>query len=141
MPLPLPLLIALAVVGFAVVFAGLWCGVCLILAQVGGWSALADRYRSAAPPVGTRHASVWGAVGAVEYHGALTVTVGGEGFHLSVSRLFKPGHADLFIPWAAVTAREDRRLLRWENVRLSIGRPPVTTITLRKHILDPGAPG
>jgi len=136
LPLPLPLLVALAVAGFAVVFAGLWSVVCYVLAQVGGWSALAERYRAAAPPVGTRHAVVHGAVGAVEYKGSLTVSIGPEGFRLSVSRLLKPGHPDLFIPWAAVTARADRKFLRWESVRLTIGQPAVATITLPKPILD-----
>jgi len=138
-PLPLPVLIALAVSAFAVFFAGLWCLICFVLAQVGGWSALAERYRATGPPQGIRHAMVRGAVGAVEYNGSLTVSVGAEGFYLSVFRLLKLAHPDLYIPWTAVTAREERKLFRWETVRLSIGEPRLTTITLPKGIIETGS--
>jgi hypothetical protein len=140
LPLPLPLLVSLAVIGFAIVFAGLWCLVCFILAHVGGWSALAARYAAPGPPQGRRHAMVRGAVGGVEYNGSLNVTVSGQGLHLSVIRLLKLAHPDLFIPWDAVTARQERKLFRWETVRLSIGQPVIATITLPKNVLDTGTP-
>ncbi len=137
--MPLPLLVVLAVIGFTVLFTGIWCFVCFVLAHVGGWSALAARYRATTPPDGIRHSMVRGAVGAVEYNGALNVSVGAAGLHLSVFRLLKLAHPDLFIPWEAVTAREDRKLFLGENVRLSIGRPPLTTITLPKKTIEAGS--
>jgi hypothetical protein len=136
MSIPLPLLIGLAVVGFAIFFSGLWCAICFVMATAGGWSALARRYPATSPPSGARHTMVRGAVGAVEYNGSLNVSVSADGLYLSVFRLLKVAHPDLFIPWNAVSARQDRKLFRWEIAQLSIGQPPVAKITLPKRVVD-----
>ena len=137
---PLPILVALAILGFAIVFSGIWAAVCFVMAAAGGWRALARRYPATRPPGGTLHRMVRGAVGAVEYNGSLNLSLGADGLYLSVIRLLKLGHPDLLIPWEAVTAREDRKLFRFESTRLTIGQPPIARISLPKRIADEWPP-
>src|SRR5215475_7265121 len=89
---------------FFLFFAVLWIGVGASLAWASGWRALAERFRSAGPIEGERFRFASGWLGAskwfpVHYKGALFITVGRDGFLLSLFFPFRLGSPPLFIPW------------------------------------------
>ncbi len=135
--------LALAIVGgFLVVFPLFWCGVVWLLSRMGGWHHLATRYAAGNRPVaGACHGGVTGMVGGVSYRGVLTVHFVPEGFFLEVMVLFRIGHPRLFIPWAAVSGRQARRVLWWNAVSLSVGQPVISTVTLPAKLLEGHLPG
>lgn len=99
---PAPLwLIPLIVLGFPVVFAGIWSLVCFILAVVSGYRSLV-RFR-----VDVREADVgeelptplWAMIGLGSYRGGLLqLRASRAGLTMHVSRLF-PFHGTLRVPW------------------------------------------
>lgn len=102
----------------------LWLAMSAALALLGGWFALARRYRSGGPMRGERFRFVSGSLGApvlpVGYGRSLTLTLGEEAFGLAVFlplRFFSP---PLRVPWAAVESVEARRSLfgRYVAVRI-----------------------
>lgn len=99
-----PWLIPLVILGFPVVFAGIWSLVCFIMAVVSGYRSLA-RFR-----VDLREAEVgealptplWAMLGLASYRGGiLRLRASRAGFTLHVSRLF-PFHGTLRVPWEHV---------------------------------------
>ena len=134
--MPVAAIIILGGVGFVLLFTLLWCGICLLLAHLGGWQVLAQRFRATAPPGGTRHAGVTARIGGVNYKTALTVHSGAQGIHLAVFALLKMGHPDLFIPWSAIEGREQVDFLWAHATRLSVGG---TSITLPRELAAPHA--
>jgi len=135
------ILILAGLVGFLLVFALFWCGVIWLISHVGGWHRLALRYGVGhLDPTGERCAGVRGMVGMASYGGVLIVHFCREGFYLEVMRIFRPGHPRLFIPWSDISARTSVQALIWKSERLSIGDPPVSTITLPAGLLEQHAP-
>lgn len=97
---------------FILGFVGLWIGVSILLARIGGWSTLADVYRSSEAFEGNRwrfqSAQMrWG----VNYNGILTVGANTRGLYLAVGLLLRAGHPPLFIPWTDISVRPERG--RW----------------------------
>ena len=92
---------------FFVFFAAMWLGVGVALSYASGWRALAEWFRSTRPIEGERFRFASGSMGAsnwfpVRYRGCLFITVGAEGFLLSLFFPFRLGSPPLFIPWTRV---------------------------------------
>lgn len=138
-PIDAPVWLAVAIVGgFVIFFPLMWCFVVWLLSQVGGWSALAQRYAAGDRPVsGEAHKSVTGMVGATSYRNILTLHLNEDGFFIEPMALFRIAHPRLFIPWQEVTDRSIVTLLWWQAERLTIGSPKVGSITLPVNILNP----
>jgi hypothetical protein len=85
----------------ALLVLGLWCGLWMLLAFVGGWPFLARAYRARRPFGGPVSRWVTGYVGRTGYRG-LTVGADRTGLYLANAFLVRPGHAPLFFPWADV---------------------------------------
>jgi len=137
-PIDSPVWLAVAIVGgFAIFFPLMWCFVVWLLSQIGGWSALAQRYAAGNRPVsGEVHKSVTGMVGATSYRNILTLHLNEDGFFIEPMALFRIAHPRLFIPWQDVTDRSIVTLLWWQAERLTIGSPKVGSITLPVDILS-----
>jgi len=119
-------------------FALLWLGISAVLAVLAGWSNLARRFRARQPTKGERFSFVSGSLGApllpVGYGRSLSLTIGEEGFGLSVLFLLRFYSPPLFIPWDAVESVEAKRSLfgRYTAIRVRDRWP---TISIRG---DPG---
>jgi hypothetical protein len=129
-------LIAIVILAALVLLVLLWGAICFGLAAAGGWRLLASRYRAAEPPYGMPHRRVAARIGRLDYGSTLTVYVAADGLFLVPMMLLRFGHPRLFIPWSAVTAREELRFTRRPSVRLSIGQPTLTTLDLPQRLVD-----
>ena len=100
------LLLAIGVCGFA----AFWFLIVFLISAIGGWRALAQRYRSDMPFTGhTWHMRSGRMGGIARYSGVLTVGVNPAGLYLAVMPLFRPGHPPLLIPWPDVSVTSERR--------------------------------
>ncbi len=110
----------------AVIGAFVW-GLLRSFAWMSGWTRLAARFP--APPdlqvAEYRRQTVL--VGIVRYKNCMTIGVGPQGLLL---RVFLPGHAPLFIPWAQVAGVE--RVGGWNRsgIRLTLGPAGFPTVVL-----------
>ena len=91
------------------VFAAVSVVVGGVMAGVGGWRALAERYPApVAPPIDekryrfTSMRTGWGMFGMATYQGCVTVGVSSRGLSLALWVPFRLFHAPLFIPWEAL---------------------------------------
>lgn len=89
-------------------FVGLWCGVCFLIALIGGWRALAKKYAHGVESFqGNRWHMQSGTMrGLARYRGTLTLGADARGLYLGVMVLFRAGHPPLFVPWNEIELRE-----------------------------------
>jgi hypothetical protein len=126
-------------------FATFWCGVCLVIAFVGGWMDLAKAYRDhgslADKPIKSLYLQT-GAVGEMGgYRSCLTLRICESGLRLSVFPLFRPGHPALFIPWEDFHTGEEIRSRFCSYWRVSVGKPVVAQMLLPLSVCDCLPPG
>lgn len=129
-------LVVLIPIFFAIVFPLFWCFVVWLIAQIGGWSRFATRYRTDRKPGGTISQGVFGQFGLASYRGVLTCAANEEGLHLQPNVLFRVGHPPLFIPWSEFhdVIRVDYLWLR--VVKARIGDPSVGTLRLEARAFE-----
>ena len=119
-----------------IVFPFLWCFVCYILAKMGGWAALATKYRTASMPPGKWFVFQSGMIGTVNYKSCLTIGVSDSGLYLSVFPLFRVGHPPLLIPWSDCHGLREKKAWFWRLVEMQIGEPAITTLTLPSWLIE-----
>jgi hypothetical protein len=122
-------------IGFFVLFPAFWCFVCILLAHIGGWSALADHYRSTERPEGEAFFMQSGRVGVVHYGSCLTIRVDETGLFLAVFPLWRVGHPRLFVPRSEFNNFRENRMMFCRFVEAAIGTPPITRLLLRPGII------
>ena len=128
---------AMGPVVFALLFAGGWCLVMFGISWIGGWGALARKYRATSVPDGKRFWFQSALLGSMNYGSCLTVIVGSAGLYLAVFPPFRMGHPPLLIPWAELHGlREKRFLWLWRLVEMEVGTPAIATLTLPFHLLE-----
>ena len=92
---------------FLPLFIGGWLAVSCFLSLVGGWHALAKRYRCTTSAPGKLYSFASMGLGRglfpVSYGSCLFVRLDSAGIALSVFPLFRFFHPKLFIPWSAVS--------------------------------------
>jgi hypothetical protein len=121
------LLIAVIVIAAPLVFVGFWMGVCWLLALVGGWRALAGRYRvDGEPRAPTRR--TFGMLGLVSYNGVLDVAASNSGLDLRVMSLFRAGHPPLRIPWTDIRVEGETWSLFGSQTKVRLGRSIVLRV-------------
>jgi hypothetical protein len=118
-------LIALAALAGFTAFFSL---ILFVLATVGGWGRLAQRYRTDRLFQGTIWKYQFGFMGGVRYNGALTVGSGMEGFYLAVLPLLRPFHPPLLIPWSDVSVGQRKQALWMQLVELRLGAGPLASL-------------
>lgn len=136
---PSPWLLPLIVGFWLIVFPLFWVGITGLLSILGGWRELAAQY--AVDPAAWKGTPTRNTSGAlhrgflpVNYSNTLRVHVRDEGFGLAVWRLFGFMHPPLFIPWTAVRDCEERSMLFWRYVQITLHTSSV-------RILVGGGPG
>jgi len=106
----------------ALFLVALWCAICYLAAWMGGWRALAQRFRCEQTFEGERWPFRSGSMRrGTHYNRVLTLGANREGLYLAVLSVFRVGHPPLFIPWSEITASERRR---WfvEGTQFVLGR-------------------
>ena len=92
---------------FFPLFIGAWLGISCFLSIIGGWYALAKRYRSttrnSGKPFYFASMGLGRGLSPVSYRSCLFVHLDSSGIALSVFPLFRFFHPKLFIPWSAVS--------------------------------------
>lgn len=122
--------------GFAVYFVGLWCCICYSLSWIGGWHALAQRYRCASDFSGERWRfrsgkMRWNA----SFSNCLTLGANRDGLYLAVVFLFRPGQPPLFIPWSEITVQRERRWLIGRT-RFTLGTETRIPLSINQRLGD-----
>ena len=120
-------LIVLAAVAGVPAFFSL---ILFLLAKLGGWSALAERYRMDRPFQGSLWRYQFGFLGSTRYNGALTVGSGSEGLYLAVFVFFRPFHPPLLIPWSEVSLGGRKTILFGVLVEFRLGPEPLASLWL-----------
>jgi hypothetical protein len=101
----------LAIIRFLLFFVAIWCAVCLLLARIGGWSALATRFRAIEEPAGERFRFCSAKIGIAAYRSAITAIKSDGGLHVSMLALLRLGHSPILIPWSEMKNPRAKRLL------------------------------
>ncbi len=114
-----PWFVLVIIAAFVVVFPLIWSFACWVLANVGGWTRAAEHFATDRPAPENADL-VGGTFGLVNYRSTLIVGRDGDGLHLSVLSIFRPGHRPLWIPLAQISAVPSNSLFR-RCVRLSLG--------------------
>lgn len=118
-----------------VLIVGFWLALCAIIAWLGGWARLADRYRLWTTFEGTRFGGQSAALGWTSYGGVLTFGVDGRGLYLAVFPLFRFAHPPLFVPWSDVSAHEVRG--RWlRSVEFRFAQCPELRLSIARSLAD-----
>jgi hypothetical protein len=123
---------------FFPLFVSMWLGITGLLSYIGGWASLASAFPAHDEVIGERFSFRSGSLGwryfPVRYGNCLFVTVGREGFRLSILFPFRFLSPPIFVPWAKVVSVEEKRLFFLSYSVLSI-RDHWSRISVR------GAPG
>ena len=114
---------------FVPVFACGWLGICCLLSVIGGWHALATRYRSTLSSSGKLFPFASMGLGRgfspVSYGSCLFVRLDSTGIELSVLPMFRFFHPKLLIPWSAVSDCRRERYWFVDCTALYIAEPQV----------------
>jgi hypothetical protein len=108
---------------------------------IGGWAALAKRYRATNAPPGKQFSFQSAQLGMANYGSCLTIVVSADGLYLSVFPPFRFGHPPILIPWAEIHNLKEKRILwLWRMVEMQVGTPVIATLTLPLRILEQRPP-
>lgn len=117
-------------------FVGVWCSVCALLSYIGGWTALAKRFRLRSTFIGERWRFQSGQMRwHVNYGRCLTLGCNPQGLYLAAMPLFRFRQPPLLIPWDEVTVTRRRFLfLHW--VRFELGRELDIPLSIRTKLAE-----
>jgi len=121
---------------FPIFFLALWCGIILLIGQIGGWAVLARRFRLTLPFAGQS----WGWQSArmrwsCNYGGCLRVGADPTGLYLATFFLFRAGHPPLLVPWPEVTVSR-RKVLFFTYVELRLGREEQIPFVINQKLAE-----
>jgi hypothetical protein len=120
-----------------------WVGLLWLLSQIGGWAALAKKYRLTGPAdnidwKGWQFGFFNDWFG---YKGCLWIAVGSEGIYLKTGPdiLFRVGHPPLLIPWSAVQSVQPTKRLWRRLLKLTLNDPQMS-ISLPEDLMQQARP-
>ncbi|MBK8935450.1 MAG: hypothetical protein KBA85_02505 [Chloroflexi bacterium] len=120
--------IMVIILGSILAFILFWIAIIWLIAQLSGWSKLADVYPAHTPFNETCWSMQSGRFrGYSNYSGILHVCADSRALHLSTFILFRPGNPPLSIPWEDITSKSqtfgiELRFFRADGVPLLISR-------------------
>lgn len=128
--------IGLLVVGAFVGVAGFWLLVMWVLAQVGGWPRLAEKYPRR-QGWGERCWSLQSVMmqGWLSYNGVVRVCADAEGVHFAVMFPFSIAHAPLSVPWHELSGKTKPRWF-YTGVVLHFQQVPGVVMEIRQGLAD-----
>ena len=99
---------------FEFLLIALWCGVCYVIGNVGGWQRLATAFQATGEePITTTQwcqSGCFGGAFGTRYSNMLFLGLSPAGLRLSVLLPFRAGHPPLFIPWEAFEIVEKKKV-------------------------------
>jgi len=121
---------------FPIFFVAMWLLIFAAISVVGGWHALAERFRSDGSFTGV----TWGWQSAyfryrVHYGGCLIVGSNRDGLYLRILFPFRFMHPPLFIPWREISLTTSRYWLIGEVGRFQLGRETQIPFTVGERLL------
>lgn len=119
---------------FPPLFLGMWCLICVMLSNMGGWKRLANRYPAPDRPTGERHSMASAMIGGVSYKSCLTLYSSTEGIYFSVWIIFRMNHRPFLIPWSELNNLQVKKLLWSKYVKFDVGTPKIATISLSEKL-------
>jgi hypothetical protein len=120
--------IIVIIMGGILAFGLFWSAIVWLIAQLSGWSKLADAYPSRIPFNETRWSMQSGRFRWNSgYNGILRVCADSQTLHLSVFPMFRPGNPPLSIPWEDISVTQhpfgvELRFYRAGSIPLRISR-------------------
>jgi hypothetical protein len=105
-----------------------------LVALIGGWKRLSNRFYAARQPEGEKLRNQSARIGWANYGGCLTVVIAGEGLYLSVWGPFRIGHPPILIPWREINHVRQRNFLWNEYVQFDVGMPAIATLNVKKSL-------
>jgi hypothetical protein len=129
-----PIVIVIVVLGVLSWFAGMY-----IMAQLGGWAALAMEFRATEVPSSKAYRFRSGSVGMANYGGCLTLCMTDRGLHISAGVFGMPlilWHPPLLIPWSEFHSTRKRTFLWWSSTVTYVGMPVIAQMTLPGYVAD-----
>jgi hypothetical protein len=121
---------------FPLYFVSLWLLVSTIISYVGGWTALATRFRLETPFTGQQWSGNRGRMRwNTGYSRCLTIGCSSEGLYLALMPLFRFRHPPLLIPWSEVSVSR-RKFLFFTSVRFGLGRELDIPLWIRAKTAD-----
>ena len=129
---PLPLII----VGAFIAFVLFWLAVVWVIAQMGGWPRLAEKYPARQP----WNPQCWSLQSALlrrwsQYRGVIRFCADSEALHLSVLFPFSLAHKPLSIPWQEITGQKKMRFFYY-GVELRFQQAPKIPMHIRRALAD-----
>jgi hypothetical protein len=119
---------------FPLYFLTLWIGISYLIAKMGGWRALAARFRTS----GEFSGATWSFQGAAmrlgtRYNGCLTVGANNQGLFIRPFVFFRAWHPPLFVPWTEITVVPQQR---WYGnmVNYTLGRGEKIPFMVREKL-------
>jgi len=128
--------VILAAIAFLLFFIAIWCGVCLLLARIGGWSALATKFPAVEEPAGERFRFCSAKIGMAAYRTAITAIKSDAGLYLSVFALPRLGHSAILIPWSEMKNPRAKRVLGSCWVDVTVSTPSIIAVRLPAKIVE-----
>ena len=104
-----------------VAFPFWWCFVLFVIARVGGWRYVAQRYPAGPdPPAGVTFRFRNGGLSAfgTGYRNCLNVTVAREGLYVVPMFPFRVFHTPALLPWSCVGSIKEIRFLGWRTLEV-----------------------
>ena len=126
----------LAVIAFLLFFVAIWCCVCLLLARIGGWSALATKFAAAEEPAGERFRFCSARIGIAAYRSSITAIKSDTGLHLSMLALLRLGHSPILIPWSEMKNPQAKRVLGASWVNITVSTPSMISVRLPTKVVE-----
>ena len=122
---------------FVPFFILVWCACSLLLARLGGWSALAIKFRATQAPLGEKFTFCAAKIGRGQYVGIITAIKSQSGLYLSVIAPWRLGHPPILIPWAELkNARVSRRFWSWSRwVEVDVSAPSIIAMLLPEKLV------
>jgi hypothetical protein len=120
---------------FPFFFILLWVIILFVLANIGGWSRLAQYYEAQSKFEGEKWSFKSGRMGMTNYSGCLKIGSDDYGLYLAVLPLFRVGHPPLFIPWHDITTSKSRRFLI-SYLDFTFARTPSVTFSVPEKFGD-----
>lgn len=114
-----------------------WCAILCLIAALGGWMTLAQRFRLTS----TFSGATWGFQSArmrwsCRYGNCISVGADATGLKLSILFLFRPGHPPLFVPWSEISVAKRWRFLFFRQVKLLLGREEQIPLVITGRLAD-----
>lgn len=115
---------------------GLFAGLLVAIAKIGGWSRLAQTFPAGVEPDdGICFRGQFLGIGWCDYNGCVRIRVCVAGIYLAVSPIIV-GHAPVLLPWSAMRFVEERRRRFLSVAFIEVGQPTIARLRLPLRVID-----